>query len=234
MRHEPPALARAIVAGCALKSVERDATIYDSHSGPHGLVGLAQGQIRMEIVAGPADATLFAVVTPGFCLSDMPIPPGLFRPVAAVAQTSCLLLVASPKRLEELAARHPGVEAAVTRLVTINLWTTLGLVSMLRRQDKVEQVATLLCALAGDQLADGHRICTSQGDLASMAAIGRTTLVEALRALESLRLLRVGYRAIEILDSRGLAALRDGEREVRPGWGAPWARESGRLQERER
>jgi len=121
------------------------------------------------------------------------------------------LLIVSPAQLQRLAAQTPGLEPALTRLATLNLWTTLSLVSMLRRQSTVERVAMLLVTLAGADLADGWLIETPQADLAAMAAIGRTTLIQALRTLEAMRLISVGYRHIRLSNVAGLRALCDGE-----------------------
>lgn len=155
-------------------------------------------------------------MTPGFVLSDMPIPTGLDRPVAAIADRSCRLWVASPARLHALAAVEPGLEAALTRLVTLNLWTTLQLIAMLRRQDPVQRIAALLVILAGADLADGFDLAVTQADLASMAAVGRTTLAAGLHQMEQLGLVRPGYRRIRIERAQGLLDLRD--RDIEAGW----------------
>lgn len=99
----------------------------------------------------------------------MPIPTGLDRPVAAIADRSCRLRVASPARLHALAAVEPGLEAALTRLVTLNLWTTLQLIAMLRRQDPVQRIAALLVILAGAGAANAAITWT---DWTSAAAAG--------------------------------------------------------------
>ncbi|MFN3371386.1 MAG: helix-turn-helix domain-containing protein [Sphingomonadaceae bacterium] len=121
-----------------------------------------------------------------------------------------MLLVLPPRRLASLAAGTPGLDAAVTRLAMLNLWTTLSIVSTLRRQSNVERVAALLITLAGADLADGWQVRVAQADLAAMAALGRTTLIEALRELEALGLIDIGYRAVRLRDLAGLMALRDG------------------------
>jgi CRP-like cAMP-binding protein len=211
LRLEEPLLARRILAACTRRHLRCGATVYGPETPAAGLVGPVSGRIRMEIQSGPDDSVQFAVVTPGFVLSDLPVPPGLARPAAAVAASPCTILAASPRRLAALGAADPEVAPALTRLVTINLWTTLGFVSMLRRQDNGEQVASLLCLLAGKDLADGLRLPVTQAELASMAAISRTTLVAALRTLERLDLIAGDYRAIVVRDAAGLQALRDGE-----------------------
>jgi len=210
LRHEEPLLARRILAACTRRHLRCGVAVYGPDTPAAGLVGLAAGRIRVEIESGPDDPGQFAVVTPGFVLSDLPVPPGLTRPVAAVATSPCTILAASPRRASELCAADPEVAPALIRLVTINLWTTLGFVSMLRRQDNGERVATLLCLLAGTDLADGLRLPVSQAELASMAAISRTTLVGALRILERLDLVACDYRIIVVRDAAGLLALCNG------------------------
>lgn len=109
-----------------------------------------------------------------------------------------------------LAARLPGVDAAVTRLARLNLWTVLSIIATRRRQSNIERVAARLITLAGADLADGWRVEVAQADLAAMAALGRTKLIEALRELESLGLIGIGYRAIFLRGVGGLVAIRDG------------------------
>lgn len=222
LRREEPGLARRILAACEERSVGPGETIFGPHTPPRGLVGLERGAIRLEIVSGPQDPPLFANVTPGFVLSDIPIPDGLDRPVTALADRSCCLRIASPARLRALAAIEPGLDAALARLLTLNLWMTLQLLAMLRRQDPVQRVAALLVILAGADLADGLGLAVTQADLASMAAIGRTTLSAALRELEQQGLVTPGYRLVRIVHAEGLLARRDeespAERAPVPGW----------------
>ncbi len=211
LSHEPPDIRAAIAAHASLREVRAGARVYDEASGPAGLVAIARGHLRLDIAAGPDDPALFAIATAGFVLSDFPIPPGLARPVTATAGVNSTLLVVSPAQLQRLAGRTPGLEPALTRLAILNLWTALSLVSMLRRQSTVERVAMLLVTLAGADLADGWLVETPQADLAAMAAIGRTTLIQALRALEAMRLISVGYRHIRLSNVAGLRALCDGD-----------------------
>lgn len=210
LAHEPPAIARAVLGAARQKKVPAGTRIYDAEARPAGLVGLCAGQIRLDIVSGLEDPTLFALVTPGFILSNLPVPGGLTGRVSATAGTDCTLLVVPTCRLGDLARETDGLDRALTRLATLNLWTTLEIVSALRRQSNAERVAALLVTLAGVDLADGWRIDVPQADLASMAAPGRTTLVAALRELESKGLVETEYRSIWLLDVAGLVALRDG------------------------
>jgi CRP/FNR family cyclic AMP-dependent transcriptional regulator len=209
-------LARQLLSACTLREVRCGATICGPDSDAAGLVGLADGRLAMEIPAGPDDPVQFAVVTPGFVLSDLPVPPGLARPVAAVAASPSTILSATPRRLAALVAAHPEVAPAITRLVTINLWTTLGLLSMLRRQDNAERLASLLCLLAGNDLSDGLVLPLSQTELASMAALSRTTLVAALRDLEELGLVHTRYRLVRICNAAGLEAVARGTARILP------------------
>lgn len=209
--NETREIGRTVLDAAVLRQVPVGARIYDEATGPAGLVGIAAGSVRLDIVSGPEDPTLFAVATPGFVLSDISLQPGLPRLVAATAGADCTLLVVPERRLRTLCGETPGLDAALTRLVTLNLWTALAIVASLRRQTNRERVAALLLTLAGADLADGWRIDVPQADLAAMAAIGRTTLVQTLRELESLGVIDVSYRAIRIRSATGLVALRDGE-----------------------
>ncbi len=211
-----PGIRRCVLAAAALVKVPRGTRIYDARGGPAGLVGIADGHVRLEIVSGPEDPGLFAIATPGFVLADMPPPEGLASAVSATAGKDCTLLTLAPRRLAALALSTPGLDAAIARLLTINFRATLSIVSALRRQSTIGRVAALLVALAGADPADGWRVEVPQADLAAMAAIGRTALIEALRDLEERGLIETGYRVIRLRQVAGLLALCDGTADA-PG-----------------
>ncbi|SEL12924.1 cAMP-binding domain of CRP or a regulatory subunit of cAMP-dependent protein kinases [Blastococcus sp. DSM 46786] len=168
-----------------------------------GVCIVRSGHLELGVVT-PRGKVVVGVLRPGDVDGDVPLLLGIPVPYAAHALDDAVCLMLSANDFESLLDRHPGVSRRWLSSVAQRLATSHGRLISLLGRPLLAQLAGLLV-----EEAEEGTVRLPQRTLAAMLGVARPSLNKVLKDLERRGYVRVGYGTIEVLDERGLVAVRD-------------------------
>lgn len=186
------------------KALERGQVLFHEGEHPGGVWILQSGAIELIYGTG-AHRALIRILNSGEAVGDIQILRGVQSPFKARAAepTDCLFI--DRTQFGFLLTTSPTIARR---------WTSKLALQVSRNHDRI--VGLLTSALQDriarfllDESVEGV-FRHSQGTVASMLGIHRSSVNQALGEFERLGLVKVGYRCIEVVDEEGLKSLSEG------------------------
>lgn len=176
------------------------------HEGEHptGVWILQSGAIELIYGTGEQRA-LIRLLNPGECVGDIQVLRGVESPFKARAAEPSACLFIDRSSFEHLIMTNPAVSRR---------WTTKLALQVSRNH---QRIVSLLTNALRDRLAQfllqesvGGVFRHSQGTIASMLGVHRSSINQVLGEFERAGLINVSYRCIEIVDREGLKRTAEG------------------------
>lgn len=199
----PSAFREQVLLSCDHLALRTGQEVFAVGDETGGIFGVAAGRLGLHVPALGSEPTLSITVGPGFWVGDLAAVAGVTRRTSLIACCDSEVLRLSRASMVRLTAGDPEAWLHFAELMAGNLELSILTIAMLRRNDPVARIAALLLNLAGRRQC-GASLPLSQMDIASMAALSRTTN-RALADLEKQGLIRRGYAVITVLNHDGLA-----------------------------
>lgn len=208
----PPAFQEAVLARCDWRQYAAGTPLYRAVDERADMLGIVDGAVEFYSRYGTGENPLLHLCHEGHWLGTASVvlqgPPR----VTAVARVDTLVARISFSALSELLTARPEwwrVQGTATLEYADVAVTALAdtLVA-----DNEKRFACTLLRLAGlrhprRSRPRGASVPVTQGELAELVRVSRTTLVQILRRLEQRGVLEQRYRAIRVLDNAALEAL---------------------------
>jgi CRP-like cAMP-binding protein len=168
---------------------------------PAEFIGIIeQGEVELSHRAGLRRVVL-QILRDGDLLGDVPFFCRLPAPFTARALTEVMLIRLDRPSLDRLLAARPALAQRFLYSLASRLDRMQQRLLQLTRGDLRQQVALLLIYESGD--AQGA-VRLPQSTLAQLLGATRPAVNRVLKALEAEGMIRLGYREIEVADSRAL------------------------------
>ncbi len=174
--------------------------LYDAGEQPDGLYGLAEGALEITLpLVGEEGVTLYRA-EPGFWIGDSAVFAQATRliSVGAAARSRVFRIPAAPAR--ELVERDPRYWRAFYQLSHVNVALAMTVLAEALSLSPRARLARTLQRLIGDR----GTVEISQGDLARVIAMTRSTLQRSLAELTEAGAIETGYRSVAVRDPAAL------------------------------
>lgn len=165
---------------------------------------IERGQVSVGQYNPDGSFDALALLGPGDSYGELAVLSGQPRVVDAVAVGEVEARFIPADALDRVLGDDPAAMRRLLAALSMQLQETLDMVVAMRRSQGFDRVAKLLVALAGKQPPPA-RIAITQQALGELAGISRMTVSEALRCFAGHGLIRLGYRAIEVIDPARLS-----------------------------
>jgi CRP-like cAMP-binding protein len=208
----PAAFQDAVLARCEWRQYAAGTAVYSAVDERADLFGVVDGTIEIYSRFGAGDNPLLHLVHEGLWIGTASVVAQASPRVTALARTDTLVARVPYRALTELFESRPEwwrVQGTAT-LEYADIAITALTDSLVA--DNERRFACTLLRLAGLRHPRrsrplGATVPVTQGELAELVRVSRTTLVQILRRLEGQRVLEQGYRTIRVLDSAALEAV---------------------------
>jgi CRP-like cAMP-binding protein len=198
----PSKFRKEVIRRVSVRQADAQQVIYSAGDDSTGIFGLVEGTVRIELVTGGSESQVAFIGRPGFWFGELAPLRRSRRVLTVTAAERSLLLQLSNKDYEDMAQDAASMRQFAL-IAAENLDLAMRVISMLLTRDPLRRVALILLTIASE--ADTSSVNVTQSDLASMCALTRKTVNEALAALKSVGVVRVGYKEIVILSRSRLA-----------------------------
>ena len=169
-----------------------------------GIYGVVGGTVRLMLTAVDHGPYCGHLLRPGSWAGEGPAIAGGPRLVSLVSSGESTMLWLSRRAIAEVVALDDGHWRHFVGLMSQNLDLALGAIADLMLRDHRKRLVAVLLRVAGRRIGDTaddrpEVVALTQGDLATMANVTRTTAGATLRALERSGLVKIGYGQITIV-----------------------------------
>lgn len=208
----PPAFQEAVLSRCVLRRFESRKALYLAGDEAGGMVGIVEGAARLMLSAGDHGPYFAHILRPGQWIGEGPSVSGHPRLVSLLASGRVWALFLSSAMMREVVHEETSHWRFFMQGMTQNLEIVLAAIAdmMLHEQSK-RLIAILLrlggCRRPGSDPVGPIDVDVSQGDLAVMAAVSRTTARETLRKLEEGGTIATRYGRVRIIAPARLRAM---------------------------
>jgi CRP-like cAMP-binding protein len=200
----PADLQDAVIGRSDLIAAEAGQSLFEAGDATGGIYGVVEGRIDLHLPAQGDAPTLASSAGPGAWIGDLAAVSGADRMLSLIAGTPTRALRLSRAEMLRLVQDDPANWFHFAALLATNMARALATIDMLRRDRPIDRVAALLQNLIAMHAGADDAIAVSQGDLAAMAALSRTTVNTALLDLEQKGLVQRGYGTIRVVDRAAL------------------------------
>lgn len=178
--------------------------LFSRGDAPDGLYGLAAGLVRFTGVNEAGQEAILVVLNPPHWFGEIALFDDEPRTHDAWAESAATLWHVPQQELIALLDAHPAYWRHLGRLLTQKIRASFTAVEDLVLLAPRARLARRLALMAtGFGTLDGHSLRVlqvSQEQLASMLALSRQTVNQALKALEAAGIVRCARGAVEVLD----------------------------------
>jgi CRP/FNR family cyclic AMP-dependent transcriptional regulator len=205
-----PATQSAFLAAVHLRRCAAAQVIY--LEGDHGteMFRVASGGVRLSCDTPDGRQLILLQLGEGDCFGGSSLVDGGSRPQTAEAIGSTVLQVLPRDGYDRLMAEQPSFGRAMLQLLAKQMRAAAAHYAN-RNLDRIAtRVASRLLLLADDgaaRVSSPPIVRISQSELASMVGASRQHVNRALRRLQSLAMISIGYNQIEIVDPAAMTAL---------------------------
>jgi CRP-like cAMP-binding protein len=192
---------------CDLITAREARALYGMGDPAGGIFGIVSGRLDMHLPLWGEDRSLAHVAGPGWWIGDLAAFTGDPRRFDISVQCDTRLLRLSRAELGRICDRHPAMLHHMLLMSLANQRMAIDAAEALGIAEPVRRVSA--CLLRIDRSGPGWdgRLDLTQGELASIAKLSRRRTNAALRELEAIGSLRLGYGEIELLDRSALSAI---------------------------
>lgn len=207
-----PEFAEAVLALCRWRLLEDGELLAHGERDGQTIHAVAAGHVVGEQhPLGSTDYGLAAVWHAGSWLGFAPLLNGGERRGVIRARGEALIAVAPGQAMNALLAEHPAWWREMARLPDLISQIHAGGGQDLLRRDAADRCLAVLLTLAGCRWADAPGgppfvAPVSQQKLAERCNLSRNGVVKILGALAATGAVSLGYRQVQVNDSRGLRA----------------------------
>jgi len=215
LSHMPAAFSASLMSLCVWRRYAANEPIYAADDPPGGIYGIAQGSIAFSVALGaPASPVVHA--GRAVCWTGVgPLLSGQPRRASIVALTPVSAAYAPLRPLRAMLDSNPSwwLHIAQELLMEFDTVTTAAADAMIT--SSVQRCAATLLRLAdsrfGRNTSGDRSIHLSQEQLGQMMNLSRSSVSTTLAKLADQRLIKLGWRVIELLDIDTLRAIADGD-----------------------
>jgi CRP-like cAMP-binding protein len=203
----PPKLQADLLDVARLRVVSEGTWLYGIDDPPGGIFGIVSGCLAAEVAySGIAPQTLL-LVHPGTWSGAGPVAGLEARIAGFYAKRPAEVLFIEVSDFRRVAEEHPEAWRHLSLLVLENLGQVIGLAQDLMVRNGRQRLRAILARLAGlhAELVPGHpTVYATQAEVADIANLSRSVVSRFLQEMERDGILRLGWGAIEILNSQRL------------------------------
>lgn len=204
LRHVPADFADAVLALCQWRRFSAGEGIQFAGDEGGNLFGLSAGTVAMTTAMTAPDAPMTDIGHPGRWFGFVPLFGGEPRAVTVEARSDVVLAVLSQTAFAGLLDNWPGSWRYTGTLGTIGYGHIASNIAgdMMIRNSRRRCIAALL-RLANCRFGDRQGQTSaqlSQGEIAAIANLSRTTINTILGELEAEGLIVLGYRSVVLVD----------------------------------
>jgi CRP/FNR family transcriptional regulator, cyclic AMP receptor protein len=207
----------ALLRQCDLQAFEAGETVYLAGDPPGGIYGICEGALGMTSALGPASAPVAHLGQPGAWTGMGPLLTGQPRRATMQAMTPLLLAHVPLRPLQNLLGENPQWWLHIAQGLLMEFDTVTGIANDLLIRSADRRCAAALLRVANCRRQDpppGRPAIApiSQESLAEMINLSRSRISPILSRFSRQGLTLLEYRAIKLLDVRGLRAIADDDR----------------------
>jgi CRP-like cAMP-binding protein len=210
----PPSFQRTVMDRCRLQHFAAGDPVYTVGDPPGAMFGLVTGGLAISIAPGEHGPTFAHFAQPGSWFGEASAITGQPRRVGLTATRDTDLLQLPLHAIHEITGQDPGAWRLFAIVTLGHLDVAIGACDDLMIRDHVRRCIAVLLRLGGCRTGTppgcSGEIDLSQGEIAVLANVARTTLNSVLRMLEESGQLELSYRRIRLLAPESMrAALHD-------------------------
>jgi len=176
-----------------------------------------EGRVKLSRTSPEGREIILDILGPGEIFGELAVVGEDLRTHSAVALDDALICVITRETFEGLLRRHPEMALRVLKLVGLRRRELEMRLEDLIYQPVANRLALTLLWQArrhGQKEPDNSlRLPLTQKDLAQLIGASREAVAEQLRDFKQAGLIKTSYRAIQILDSKGLMRMISAEQE---------------------
>ena len=205
----PAPVAELLLQASQRRKLVRGEPLFAYGSAPDAMFGMVTGAVRTSITSASGREFVLGLLEAGHWFGEVSLLDGLPRVYAAHAVGDCEVAVLPAAGFWPLAAKHPEVHLALTRLVCHRLRLALAWIDDTVLMPLPARLARRITALLQGGGASGESgvVPLSQEDLAAQLGVSRQSVNRQLKLWEKLGLLRIDYGCIAVHDRAALAQL---------------------------
>jgi CRP-like cAMP-binding protein len=202
----PAELRKRLISHVQVSAVEAGRWLYDKGDEAHGLYGVLSGSVTTYIALENGEDVPINISWPGSIFGYAAQVLGGYRVTTTVARERSEIIFIPQHALAAIAHDLPSLWLHFAELATEQLtWAARTLAEQARLSPAARLASRLhTYALAWPAVGGTVTLPIRQDELADMSGLSRKTVNGILRGFEKDGLIALGYRAIEILDQRGL------------------------------
>jgi CRP-like cAMP-binding protein len=208
-----------VLAASSVREIAAGAELFHQGEPVEALFVVESGRLRLSQVTRDGEEIALRSFGPGAIVAGVALFDRRAFPVTAVAESDCRVLAWPRSRIQQLAARHPGLRANVVATIADRMQDTLSRLRELTAESVAQRVARALLRLArecGRAVAGGILIDQPLGrrELAELAGASMFTTSRLVAAWARSGVLEVGRRRIVIRSPERLAGLAEPDGET--------------------
>ncbi|MDW5441155.1 Crp/Fnr family transcriptional regulator [Polaromonas sp. SM01] len=205
----PEPVAHLLLQASQRRKLSRGEPLFAYGSAPDAMFGMVTGAVRTSITSASGREFVLGLLQAGHWFGEVSLLDGLPRVYAAHAVGDCEVAVLPAATFWPLAAKHPEVHLALTRLVCHRLRLALAWIDDTVLMPLPARLARRITALlqGGGASGDSGVVPLSQEDLAAQLGVSRQSINRQLKLWEKQGLLRIDYGRIAVFDRAALAQL---------------------------
>jgi len=213
---QPTAFQTRLLGDARVRSFGPGQVLFEAGDPAHSLVGLTSGTFEVALDHPQFRLQLVHIARPGTWLGQATAYGNQrTRSVSVRAKTKSSAIVISRQKIEAMIKEDPLCLRYFALLSELHLHECLRAIAELSQRDSFCKVCARLISL-GVSLVRGSNAKTieipvTHDEFASLCGISRKTLERVLVELKQMGVINIHYRAITILDLRGLSAIAAGD-----------------------
>lgn len=201
-----PSASRELSLSGQIKRFHRGQLIFGrGHDSPSFCI-VESGQVRFSNVGIDGRRTATGTMDPGDSFGEFTVFADSPRFFDFYAATEVRLRIISRARFEALLARSPELSNAIIRLLARRLLVASDLLEDLRHLSLEARLCKYLYRHWNEAKAE-RGLSLTQEAIAEELAVSRVALAQSLAKLRRQKVIRTGYRRIEVLDPAALAQM---------------------------
>lgn len=186
------------------QSYAKGRTIIRQGDQANGFWLIREGQVTICRFGAQGALTVFAVLGPGDLLGDIACLAGTRRQVDAIAEEDADLIWIDQTQVEALLAGEPKIARWLLASLAAQLSIALNRIETNQSLSAEARLARFLSDLAE---RDGQTIKVTQQELANFIGVSRVTIGHIIRRMADAGLVKLGYKALTILQPAQLQML---------------------------
>ncbi|MEL7519558.1 MAG: Crp/Fnr family transcriptional regulator [Pseudomonadota bacterium] len=196
----PGSLVEAVTSAGVEVAFDDGQTIHSKGQDRPGLSIVLSGRVRFGAFSEEGAFVQTGLLGKGHCFGEVTLFSHKPRAYHADAFGQTRILQIGKSKVERLIADHPAIATALLATLTSRLYDALDFADDLRSLKLEARVAKQLWRFAVSDEIGNDVIPIRQNDLAYALGLSRVSIGKALKVLQDLELIELGYGAITIVD----------------------------------